>query len=94
LKLDPSSSTLLSRGTGCNACNHTGYSGRIAIHEVLVVDKDIRKCIAMEASSDEIEKVARRNGLVPLNETCKELVLEGITTIEEMARMTFNFDDN
>lgn len=94
LKLEPSSLVLLSRGTGCNACNHTGYSGRIAIHEVLVVDKEIRKCIAMDAPTDEIERVAKKNGLVPLSETCKELVLEGITTIDEMVRMTFNFDDN
>ncbi|GAU79396.1 GspE/PulE family protein [Fusibacter sp. 3D3] len=94
LKIEPSSSVMLSKGNGCNACNHTGYSGRIAIHEVLVVDKEIRKCIAMEASADEIEKVAKQNGLVPLSETCKELVISGVTTIDEMMRMTFNFDDN
>ncbi|MBF4693854.1 GspE/PulE family protein [Fusibacter ferrireducens] len=94
LKLESLNPVMLHRGMGCNACNHTGYSGRIAIHEVLVVDKDIRKCIAMDASTDEIQRVAQNNGLIPLNETCRELVLEGITTVDEMVKMTFNFDDN
>ena len=93
LNLEPSSSVSLYRGTGCNACNHTGYSGRAAIHEVLVIDKEIRRAISLELSNDEINEIAQKNGLVPIGEVCKEMVLKGETTVDEMLKMTFSFDD-
>ncbi len=93
LNLEPSSSVLLYRGTGCNACNHTGYSGRAAIHEVLVIDKEIRRAISLELSNDEINEIAQKNGLVPISKVCKEMVLKGETTVDEMLKMTFSFDD-
>jgi len=81
------------KGTGCNSCNHTGYSGRTAIHEVLVVDRDIRSLISLGKTADEIKQKAVSKGLTTLNETCRELVKQGITTIDEMVRMTFSFDE-
>lgn len=84
---------IISKGTGCNSCNHTGYSGRTAIHEVLVVDRDVRNLISTGKSVDEIKQKAIQKGLVTLNETCRELVKSGITTIDEMNRMTFSFDE-
>lgn len=83
----------LHQGTGCNSCNHTGYSGRTAIHEVLVVDRDIRNMISTGKQADMIKQTAISKGMTTLNETCKTLVKEGITTIDEMMRMTFSFDD-
>lgn len=84
----------LSKGLGCNSCNNTGYSGRMAIHEVLVVDREIRSMISSGKSIDDIKTRAKEKGLTTLNETCRELVLEGHTTIDEMIRMTFSFDED
>ncbi len=83
----------ISKGAGCNSCNHTGYSGRTAIHEVLVVDREIRNMISTSKHADEIKLRAVEKGLTTLNETCQQLVLDNITTIDEMLRMTFNFDN-
>lgn len=83
----------LTKGTGCNACNHTGYSGRTAIHEVLVIDREIRGMISLNKSIDDIKTRSKEKGLTTLNETCRELVREGITTIDELLRMTFSFDE-
>lgn len=83
----------IAKGSGCNSCNHTGYSGRTAIHEVLVVDRDIRNFISTGKSIDEIKQKAIQKGLITLNETCRELVKAGVTTIDEMNRMTFSFDE-
>lgn len=80
-------------GTGCNSCNHTGYSGRTAIHEVLVVDREIRNLISTSQSIDDIKKRAVEKGLTTLNATCRELVKKGVTTLDEMNRMTFSFDE-
>jgi len=81
------------KGAGCNSCNNTGYSGRTAIHEVLVVDRDIRYMISTGKHTDEIKNKAMSKGLITLNETCQQLVIDGITTVDEMLRMTFNFDN-
>jgi len=83
----------LFHGTGCNACNHSGYSGRTAIHEVLVVDREIRNMISSGQSIDTIKRRAIEKGLTTLNATCRELVRQGVTTLEEMNRMTFSFDE-
>ena len=83
----------LAVGTGCNSCNHTGYSGRTAIHEVLLVDRDIRNMISSGKQADEIKQKAISKGMTTLSDTCKELVKEGITTLDEMLRMTYNFDE-
>lgn len=85
-------SLTVSHGPGCNSCNHTGYSGRTAIHEVLVLDRDLRNMIAEKASIDDIRTKAIAKGLSLLNDTCKELVLSGVTSVEEMVRMTYRID--
>lgn len=81
------------KGKGCNSCSHTGYNGRTAIHEILVVDREIRNMISTEASIDDIKTRARQKGMTTLNESCRELVKQGITSIDEMVRMTYSFDE-
>jgi type IV pilus assembly protein PilB len=83
----------LYKGEGCNSCNHTGYMGRTAIHEVLLLDRDIRNMIAAGESIDAIREAAREKGLRTLNETGRELVLKGVTTTEEMLRITYSYDE-
>ncbi len=81
------------KSKGCNSCSHTGYNGRTAIHEILVVDREIRNMISTESSIDDIKMRARQKGMTTLNESCRELVKQGVTSIDEMIRMTFSFDE-
>lgn len=80
----------LKRGTGCNICGGTGYFGRTAIHEILIVDKDIRKLIISKESSDVIKDLALKKDLVPLKDSCFDLVLNGTTTVAEFIRTTYS----
>lgn len=82
----------LFKGKGCSACNSTGYKGRIAIHEIMPVSRDIRTLIEKRASIDEIRKVATDTGTISLRESCMQLVLQGVTTIDEMIRVTYSLD--
>lgn len=83
----------LYKGKGCNVCGGSGYYGRIAIHEVLAVDKTIRNMISKGMDADTIKEEAMRSGMKTLSESCKELVLEGVTTIEEMLKVTYSIDN-
>lgn len=82
----------LYRGKGCPKCYHTGYSGRIAIHEILKVDKAIREIITNGGDSDHIAQAAKKSGMQTLRDNCLELVLSGVTTIEEYSQVVFKLD--
>jgi len=73
---------------GCENCNNTGYSGRIGIFEVLTMDDDIKKLIFKRASSDQIEEKAKENGMKTMLEDGIDKVFKGITTIEEILKVT------
>ena len=76
------------RGTGCKRCRNTGYSGRIAIHELLVLDEDLRELITTNPTTSGLRQLAIAKGMAPLryDGLCK--VKEGITTIEEIYRVS------
>lgn len=93
LQLPLEESFLLYKGSGCNACNNSGYSGRTAIHEVLPMERSLQNKVSRGESMEVIRKQALDNGLKTLNQTCKELVIQGVTTIEEMIRMTYNLEE-
>jgi len=76
------------RGAGCARCNQTGYRGRTGIYELLVVDDEIRKLILSHASSQEIRQRAMQLGMRTLRQDGWSKVLEGITTVEEIIRVT------
>jgi len=78
----------LYKGEGCNVCSGIGYKGRIGIYEILVIDKDIRRLLAAKASNDEIRKAARAHGMKPLLVDGLQKVIKGITTLEEIKRVT------
>ncbi len=77
------------RGKGCPACNNSGYKGRIALYEVMLVNDEIRKLVLEGGSADEIKKAAVRFGMKTLRMSGLTKVKEGITTIEEVLRVTF-----
>lgn len=78
----------LYRGEGCPYCNNTGYKGRIAICEVLKVLKEHNKPIIKKSSSEELKEISIRNGMKTLKENGIQLVLNGITTVEEIFKAT------
>lgn len=68
---------------GCQFCNHTGYKGRIAIHEILYLDNKLKSKIKDDMTADDIRKIAVKSGMIELNESCKRLIEEGVTDISE-----------
>lgn len=76
------------RGRGCPECNKTGYRGRIAVSEVLVMDDDIRALVLRNATEREIAEKACAKGMKTLRENAIRKVLRGVTTLEEMYRVT------
>lgn len=77
----------LSRGKGCDNCNQSGYSGRICINEVLVADTEIRDAILKKMPSDELKKIAIKNGMTTMLEDGLRKVCLGETTVEEILRV-------
>ena len=82
----------LHKGEGCPTCNSTGYAGRAAIHEVFVVTREIRELIDRKATVEQLRTLAAKFGTTPLQESCRQLVLEGITTTSELTRVTYSID--
>jgi general secretion pathway protein E len=77
------------RGRGCAHCRGTGYKGRHAIGELLVLNDDLRELIVARKSARELKEAARRAGTIPLREAALGLVKTGATTLEEANRVTF-----
>jgi len=72
---------------GCPSCNK-GYSGRTVIQEILLMNEDLRRHIVENAPADTIRKTAIKSGMIPLRQDGVEKVLNGITTFEELGRVT------
>jgi len=79
---------VLYRGEGCEQCMGTGYRGRTGIFELLIVDDDIRALIAKNVPTNVIKKTAVEKGMDTLREDGIKKVMEGITTLEEVIRVT------
>ncbi len=78
----------LARGRGCPECNNTGYLGRIGIFEILKVTPEINKLILAHATAEEILKKAKQQGLITMVQDGYLKALDGITTIEEVLRVS------
>ena len=74
---------------GCPECNHTGYSGRIAIYEIVELDHRIRKMITTGAPVEDIKRVATENGAEFLADNLRELVKRGVTSMDEFNRIIY-----
>jgi type IV pilus assembly protein PilB len=74
---------------GCDACNHTGYRGRSAIHELLDMSDTIREMIIARRPGSEIRRQAEKEGLSSLRESAVKKVFAGQTTLHEINRVTF-----
>ncbi len=76
------------KGMGCEKCNQSGYAGRICINEVLVADEEIREAILRKASASEIKKIAVHHGMTSMLEDGLYKIGLGLTTIDEVLRVT------
>ncbi len=85
---DGLNSILFYKGKGCNKCNNTGYKGRVGVYEVLEITEKIRELIVQKASLANVMAQARAEGLISLVEDGFIKAKNGITTIEEVLRVT------
>jgi type IV pilus assembly protein PilB len=74
---------------GCDACNHTGYRGRTAIHELLDLSDNIREMIVERRPGSEVRRAAEAEGLKSLRESALQKVFAGTSTLHEINRVTF-----
>ena len=80
------------RGRGCDVCHSSGYKGRTAIYEIMVMDEGLRDLIMKEASVAVLRDEARRRGMRTLRESGLRAIYEGLTTIDEVVRETISED--
>ena len=88
LKIGAPANTVFYHGKGCNKCNNTGYLGRMGTLEVLLIDDEIRDMIIKRKSSDDIKAYAASKGMRSLRDNAFKKCLMGLTTIEEVLRIT------
>ncbi len=76
------------RGKGCEACNFSGYRGRMALAEILVIDERLREIILDGTSTDRLQAAARESGMTTLRQAGLQAIYDGHTTVEEVIRET------
>jgi len=76
-------------GKGCEDCNFTGFSGRAALHEILEINEQIKEAVLKKAPSAEINAIAKHSGMAGMVEDGLEKAFEGVTTIEEVLRVSY-----
>ena len=77
------------KGKGCPECNNSGYKGRVALYEVMPINDEIKELILEGASAQELKKLAVRLGMKTLRRSGLNKIKAGVTSIEEVLRVTF-----
>ena len=80
------------RGQGCVRCNHTGYLGRIAVFEIILVDQKLQEMIAKRATMDNLRDYVNKHDIRGLRNELVDLIRSGITSTEEAVRILYNVD--
>jgi type IV pilus assembly protein PilB len=75
------------RGAGCRRCRNTGFSGRIGVHEIMLLDDELRDAIVADTSVGRLRQLAMRHGMITLRHDGFRKVREGVTTIDEVIRV-------
>lgn len=88
LGINPKENITLYKSKGCNACNN-GYMGRTAIHEIMIINEELRRLINEEKSSDELRTCAINSGMTTIMDNSAKLVLQGVTSLEEVLKASF-----
>ena len=76
------------KGKGCMSCSETGYKGRVALYEVMLIKENIKEAILQVASVVELRELGRKNGMRTLRESGLQKIREGMTSLEEIMRVT------
>ncbi|KRA25822.1 type II secretion system protein GspE [Microbacterium sp. Root61] len=85
---DPHDLPTIYRAGGCQSCSNTGYRGRVGLHEVMAVTEEIEQQVVLRATGNEMRQLALSQGMVPLREDGWSKVVQGLTTIEEVLRVS------
>ena len=85
---DEAQKVIPKKGSGCDKCNNTGYKGRVGLYEVMEIAEELRELILVGASGLELRRKAIEEGMITLRRSGLHKVMEGVTTIEEVARET------
>jgi type IV pilus assembly protein PilB len=88
LKLDDVQGRKFWYGKGCDACNNTGYRGRLGIYEIMMLDDDMRDMIVKHASTQVLRAESKKRGMKTLRQAGLMAIYDGITSIEEVVRET------
>lgn len=88
LGIDSDVNLKLYRGEGCNLCSNTGYLGRVGVYEVMEMTREHREMIIQGKSTDELRDLSVNLGMKTLSIACEELVLKGVTTFDEMVKLS------
>ena len=78
------------RPQGCQFCNHTGYRGRVAVHEIMYMSERLRSAVTQGRPLDELREISKEEGMVNLWDSGKRLVMNGVTDISELMTL---YDD-
>jgi type IV pilus assembly protein PilB len=78
----------LFRGRGCDRCSNTGYKGRIALYEVMVLDDELRELVLSGGSAYEVRQKAVQQGMLTLRQSGLQKIRDGVTSVEEVVRET------
>ncbi len=77
------------KACGCSYCNNTGYKGRLAVHEILLLNKGHRDLIARDATMNEIQNYSLKTGMTTLKDECIRLLMDGVTSFDEVMDITY-----
>jgi type IV pilus assembly protein PilB len=81
-------------GRGCDRCNNTGHKGRTGLHELIIMNDELRDMISAGASTDQLRDACRKMGMTTLRESGLRAIADGVTTIEEVVRETVLEDES
>ncbi|GAA3623184.1 hypothetical protein GCM10022200_01750 [Microbacterium awajiense] len=85
---DPHDLPQLFKAVGCPSCSGTGYRGRLALHEIMTLSDEIESLVVTRATGTEIRQTAVEQGMIPLRDDGWSKVAQGLTTIEEVLRVS------
>lgn len=92
LGYDSSAELELFQSTGCSVCKGTGYLGRTAVYEIMKLDYTARSMVMENAHPEDLRNYMRKTGMKTLQENCREMVLNGETTVEELVRISYSLE--
>lgn len=89
LEIDKNEQIKLYKGKGCPQCHGTGYHGRTGVYEMMEITKEHRELIMNGASAEELKKLSVENNMQTIRKACEKLVINGITTFDELVKTAF-----